>query len=789
MAGMGARRGAPSIRAALIGFFKRICPDARRVTADADVRRLCDLNATSWRGLATDINALSALVNANVTLTARALAACRSIRDIEKRLAPRRARAKSPVRGRTGDPARAHKAAKKTAKKKVAKKKAVKRNGGGRRHLQPKPPAPRKRAAPKASAPELARPLEPKPSGRRAGRDFSGFGPPRRPLGFSLGEEVRLKASETTPRAPHPAAPIRAPRAPEPRYANAALYPEMGELRLPTRSALVPARVVRLRLDVGPLSRESQVENPERLPSIVQGMAELDVMVTSTDFLIGTDGRAVTDRRGGGVAHGRFLLPADGGPGATPDGARYLVFHLRAPEEKGIARCRIGYYFRNALMQSQQLVADIGGAGGYSIRTDFTLSESLADLEAVPRRPRLSVLTNDNGAGLHQIVVRRVDETNVPAGTTFTLHEQNVGDTVRALRKKLTDLAPGKKERSRRDLIADLTALAPLGWSLYTQVGNVLDEALAAWTESDAAPVIQVLRPTTSSFVLPWGLCYDIPLDSKTEWTTCPAVETWDERTPLVDVAKLPRACSHNHARGNVLCPFGFIGLRYAIEQLSRSDKPVLTIASAPRCDFAVAETQYQLPDPKALEKHVAALRSLGAGANPPVHLTEAKDRAAVQTLLGGDVSLVYFFCHGNRPHIGDPNTYLAVGNDEAITAPDFIGWLAGWRKALKRRIWDAVRPLVFINACHSLAVEPETLVSYLDAFVTWGHAAGVIGTEVKVAQPLAIDVAEQFYRRLLARTHTVETALHAIRIDYLANGNLFGLVYTPYCWADLRME
>jgi hypothetical protein len=81
-----------------------------------------------------------------------------------------------------------------------------------------------------------------------------------------------------------------------------------------------------------------------------------------------------------------------------------------------------------------------------------------------------------------------------------------------------------------------------------------------------------------------------------------------------LDVAKLPRACSHDHSGGNVLCPFGFIGLRYAIEQLSSTDKPGLTIASAPRCDFAVAKTQYQLPDPKALEKHVAALGALGAG-------------------------------------------------------------------------------------------------------------------------------------------------------------------------------
>jgi len=99
------------------------------------------------------------------------------------------------------------------------------------------------------------------------------------------------------------------------------------------------------------------------------------------------------------------------------------------------------------------------------------------------------------------------------------------------------------------------------------------------------------------------------------------------------------------------------------------------------------------------------------------------------------------------------------------------------------------VRPLIFVNACHSLAVEPETFVSYLDAFITDGHAAGVIGTEVKVAQPLAMDVADQFFRRLLSRTYTVETALREIRLDYLAAGNLFGLVYTPYCWADLKLD
>jgi hypothetical protein len=193
--------------------------------------------------------------------------------------------------------------------------------------------------------------------------------------------------------------------------------------------------------------------------------------------------------------------------------------------------------------------------------------------------------------------------------------------------------------------------------------------------------------------------------------------------------------------------------------------------------------------NPKVLEAHIAALRSLGAAATPPAQLSEGKTRDEVQKLLGGDVALIYFFCHGDRSHVGDPNIYLAVGKNEAITAKDFIGWLKTWRTKLKRWIWGDVRPLVFINACHSLAIEPETFVTYVDAFITAGHAAGVIGTEVQVAQPLAMDLAEQFFRRLLARTHTVETALHEIRMDYLARGNLFGLVYTPYCWADLHMK
>jgi hypothetical protein len=67
-------------------------------------------------------------------------------------------------------------------------------------------------------------------------------------------------------------------------------------------------------------------------------------------------------------------------------------------------------------------------------------------------------------------------------------------------------------------------------------------------------------------------------------------------------------------------------------------------------------------------------------------------------------------------------------------------------------------------------------------------RAAGVIGTEVKVNQDLAMKIAERFFELLLVQKKTVDEALRTIRLDYLADGNLMGLLYTPYCWAELRI-
>ena len=58
------------------------------------------------------------------------------------------------------------------------------------------------------------------------------------------------------------------------------------------------------------------------------------------------------------------------------------------------------------------------------------------------------------------------------------------------------------------------------------------------------------------------------------------------------------------------------------------------------------------------------------------------------------------------------------------------------------------------------------------------------------VAQGVAGEMAELFYRRLVGEPGTsVGMALHRARIDLLRKGNISGLVYTPFCSMDLRLE
>jgi hypothetical protein len=545
-----------------------------------------------------------------------------------------------------------------------------------------------------------------------------------------------------------------------------------------------------LRVSVGPLASDSQVDDPVPFPDeyLPGGDLVIDVAVSSTTFAVGRDPAAVP---AGHSEEDQFLLPGDGGPARTMDGGRELVFVVAAPREPGTARLRIVYYHRGAVVQSQLLTAEIGGSGAWSLGTDYTIAADLPSAAGIPDRPRVAVLINGDATG-HEIYVRSRDGASDQAATIPVALPPAIGDAVRDFRRVLGSdgIAPTSAQRSKAQLINSLRTLAPLGWRLYAALFPSLKEVMFQLDDETGPAVLHVARPAGVSLSVPWALLYTIGIDSSygpayQKVPVCPLVDRWDGRSPLV--SGQPSACPHAtdvpHI-DNLLCPFGFLGLLHDIEQLTRTERPVVRISAAAGSSIVVAETT-QVSE-RALQQHIAGLRQTISARPPGVVIQETTAKASLQQLISRDLPLVYFFCHGQRPNAASRETCLAIGNGESVTADDFVRWVVSARKTRRQLVWDQIRPLVFINACHSVELDPEALVNYVDAFVGVGNAAGVIGTEVKVQQDLAMEFAQLFFDELLTHGTTVAAAMHRVRLAFLAKGNLFGLTYTPYCWADL---
>jgi hypothetical protein len=577
------------------------------------------------------------------------------------------------------------------------------------------------------------------------------------------------------------------PAEPEPqRYVNIVALNEDSDAVI---QRIEPRLRFRLRLDLGKLG-ETQVTSPEAFPEAKpREDVWLDVMASSSDFQVGNSFEAL---HAGAGAHARLFLPADRTkPAVTDDGKKNVIFSLQAPKQTMQARARIGFYYRDALLQSFLLSTDLSdNPHNFSIDVDFTIGREFQALEQISDRPRISVLLNDNGGGSHQITARaRVSEQELGSASFEVPHED--GKLAAMLRKAMSDRAPAKRERTRGELIADLGDLAPLGWRMYSAFSSGLESLLYQLENQPDEAIVSISRPFDSTYTLPWGAVYDIPLESNPQ--ICPLVSEWDGTSPLF--VGSPRSCPRQNQGDhyNVLCPFGFWGFRYSIEQVSTQDEVTRSVPiseAAPR--MAAILTQEQI-DPKVLDAHVAELAQLFTAALAFPAVGVAKDRAKAQELLGTPLSLVYFYCHGVHPDGNDPNTYLQIGKGEKITTDDYTAWMKRWFRQLGgKRPWESSRPLVFINACHSLEINPDTVSTYVEKFVASGHAAGVIGTEVRVEQQLAMELAKEFFKRLLGvnaqdgTLASVDVALRAARLSFLASGNIFGLSYTPFCWADL---
>jgi hypothetical protein len=285
--------------------------------------------------------------------------------------------------------------------------------------------------------------------------------------------------------------------------------------------------------------------------------------------------------------------------------------------------------------------------------------------------------------------------------------------------------------------------------------------------------IIQV-APLSVQVGVPWELLYDRPIESYREGRikVCPTFSTHK-----------PDECpEQNNAR--VVCPYGFWGYRYIVEQLpGRLEQHVMPPLMALPIEIpngrplhfrTIVYTGF-----KQLQSHISDLQKLAT--TDRLDLTELKslDDVSKELAQGGSTAdLLYFYSHGGSNALGAPYIRIGAGAGEDITLID----LDAWQVNLERH-----RPLIILNACESADYSPQSYENLVDFFCGKG-AAGVIGTQCEVKELLANTFMVYFFRSFLKQISAGQALYEARRTMLLDHLDPRGLVYSLFASAEVKL-
>jgi hypothetical protein len=510
-----------------------------------------------------------------------------------------------------------------------------------------------------------------------------------------------------------------------------------------------------------------------------------------------------------------------------------------------VARGRLCLYYRNNLLQSAAVEVGVGRTPDdvqpnrtNRVHVDYVLTGSFRELEQFETRTLrsesgeqssygvgLNLTLNGDGAGGHRIILEEHSELTVsrpydPAASSVILDATReklkecfgprddatcrVDEAKKSAGVEGLDAENGK---TLRQFKCDLWWLARHGFELYTKAFaqlNVPD--WPRWSASfDAAlekrTVIQVARTGLAQYVYPWALLYDIPLPDRNvsgglRW--CEVIEKEWSGFGGRREGKPAEACPYRHTpehRKNTICPYGFWGLKHYIEQpinVAASSQPdgeakgldrdvLRVIKAGRRLEFGVGVTRDALLDAAKINAHLQGIKKL----SDYMPADGADDWLKVQHMLASP-QVVYFLCHGEFDR-DRAEPYLGVGlRDSDQRHRVYPTELTGWARTLGASFWQDQHPLIFINGCHTGDLRPGEVLNFVKTFADFG-ASAVIGTEISIRLPLAVEVAEQFFGKLL-KGASVGHAMHEVRWELANKGNLLGLAYTPYCFSELHI-
>jgi hypothetical protein len=488
--------------------------------------------------------------------------------------------------------------------------------------------------------------------------------------------------------------------------------------------------------------------------------------------------------------------------------ARRLFFPVTAPGRQGASQLRCNFYYQQNLVQSHLVTAMVtavpqaGILGGLASTVDYNLSKTLepATLKSlVPQR--LSLMLNHSDDGSHSFMFYGKSEGATEVSELFR-HEsaltsdelQNLIDIGRgALRKAAWgDGNPWQSgtsqhyryqgpENSTR-LTGDLVSLSRAGYQMYVAIakevagGKQPAKDLAALMRTYG--LVQIALKERPEHVFPAALMYDAPLDTNADLALCREFLTaMGSGEPLETAPCFTQGC-REYGNLKVVCPSGFWGYRHALG-LPLSTRHAPDVPSVLEVGDGVEFVMLISTDPQFVKRaqHLADIRGLCSPQRWEV--VDTRDDT-FSCLKRARPHLVYFYCHGGVTSTKIP--FLEIGppgSGGGILSDNFVAHEIEWTRP---------RPLVFINGCHTTALEPEAAISFVSTLIEDCAAAGVIGSEITIFEPLACRFAEECLQRFFREKLPIGEAVRRARLALLREANPLGLVYIPFVQTGLRL-
>lgn len=563
--------------------------------------------------------------------------------------------------------------------------------------------------------------------------------------------------------------------------------------------SLIPESDYYFCLGVGEVLAGSIEKTPSVIPDQIPAKAVLQVVLFSFEGELEIDPQASV---------GLLELQEDGSaiilrqPGLLEGVSEipWLLFPIRTPGGSGSMHLRCSIYFEQCLVQSRYITAQVfpvsqwaGDKQALISELDYNLSQSMSSTHLTGfKEHNLSLMINENPNGTHGF--RFFGKNEFKSDATIDGQEiQGIIDYARAALRKVAwgDEKDFSNQSYRYDgppnlnrLRDDLISLAIRGYRIYDQIINKLAGGKAqaqglVKLMSDRG-LVQIALKQSVRFVLPAALIYDYPLDTSAEaedFKICPQfLAALNGPDPLEKCACFDGNCPSRND-DITICPSGFWGFRQDLGMpLSLADAPdapnEIAVQGNPNFIMSVCLD----PEFKMRAGHETRLRNLLT----KVQWTRADSRdSTFDAMMVAKPSLVYFYCHGGLTSSNVPFIQIGQLTERGITRDNLRA---------KGVSWESPRPLVFINGCHTTALEPESAFELVSGFVETSGAAGVIGTEITIFEPIATAFAENFLVEFSKGTPVGE-AIRLSRLVLLKQSNPLGLVYIPYTMAGLHIK